>query len=780
MHIYNPNTHEIDFNIPFGLLGHTYDEGKPLFTAYGCVLFEKEMSNGYRYCAYDLKTNRSQLISRRKNPLGDEDFGKAAAKIRTLFTTGRSRYEADRTPGEKLSEEELAQILEHVFHKLLPAHGYTLRRSQAELAAHTLDALCRRRVSLSEAEVGVGKTLAYLTSATLVKRGRANDFWYRGAFPGQNWADSARMPVVVSTSSIALQNALVREYIPELSRILMEGGIIREPLTAVLRKGREHYLCERRLRTYLMDADEATAALLLPLLEQTAAVDLASVENLTPYMKRRIGVSGRCDYNCPHREICRHRRHLAHVQSNRHDFQICNHQFLLADIHRRRDKQKPLLPHYQAVIIDEGHKFLAAARQLYGVELAAAEIPLVTEEIYTLTMRSGESAETIRTNAKKLRGQNGRLTKHLLAGTAIGEIEEDADKLTVFLDKDSTRHLRNIRCICSDLMAALHEQRVSARHRGRHSHILWELTSILKRVSILEKHTSLICWTEERGADTALCAIPKNLDELLLQDFWSKGLPIVLTSGTLSAAGDFSRIKQTLGLHRLPEAYQMETSKPSPFDHHANTLLYISEQTPFPDNHNREYLDAISDEVERLILASHAHAAVLFTSYNAMGLVYTTLLHRDLPFPMFRMGRGDTTAINQFKESGNGVLFASGALWEGIDIPGDALSMLIIVRLPFAVPDPITEYEQSLYPNMAAYKDSVVLPDMLVKLKQGFGRLIRTETDSGVVALLDCRAREGAPYREQVLRALPSCRVTGNMQDVGTFLRTKKAPGYFE
>jgi ATP-dependent DNA helicase DinG len=125
------------------------------------------------------------------------------------------------------------------------------------------------------------------------------------------------------------------------------------------------------------------------------------------------------------------------------------------------------------------------------------------------------------------------------------------------------------------------------------------------------------------------------------------------------------------------------------------------------------------------------------------------------------------------------VLFASGALWEGIDIPGDALSMLIIVKLPFAVPDPIGEYEQTLYESMADYKASVVVPEMLVKLKQGFGRLIRTETDSGCVAILDSRAGSFGKYRNRVLDALPNCKVTGRIEDIEAFLHTVKSPDFF-
>lgn len=208
-------------------------------------------------------------------------------------------------------------------------------------------------------------------------------------------------------------------------------------------------------------------------------------------------------------------------------------------------------------------------------------------------------------------------------------------------------------------------------------------------------------------------------------------------------------------------------------------MLYFSDSVPFPNQLDKQYIATVADEVERLIKAAHGHTAVLFTSYNAMGQVYSLLSQRGLPFSMFRMRRRDTTALEQFKASGNGVLFASGSLWEGIDIPGDALSMLIIVKLPFAVPDPIGDYEKTLCAGMDEYKTTVLVPDMLVKLNQGFGRLIRMESDTGVCAILDSRAHKGAAYHQGVLAALPTCRVTSRIADIEHFITDKKPPVYF-
>jgi len=162
-----------------------------------------------------------------------------------------------------------------------------------------------------------------------------------------------------------------------------------------------------------------------------------------------------------------------------------------------------------------------------------------------------------------------------------------------------------------------------------------------------------------------------------------------------------------------------------------------------------------------------------------MGQVHSILNRRGLPFPLFRLERGGVHAIERFKKSGNGILLASGALWEGIDIPGDTLSMLIIVKLPFAVPDPIGDYERSLCGSMEIYKARCIIPDMLVKDKQGFGRAIRSENDTAVIAFLDCRMRVGAAFRRQTLASLPACRVTSDYSAVRRFCIEKKPAAYF-
>ena len=691
----------------------------------------------------------------------------------------------DRKPdGTPVSENQLTGAMNHIFTEILPRHGYAVREKQIGLAEHILAVIGRRGISLAESEVGTGKTHAYLVAALIAKRGRLNDFWLRGHHKNQSWAESAHMPVVISTSSIALQNAIFTDYIPKLSEILLRNGIIRAPLTAVIRKGKEHYVCEKRLRAYYSVADLRTRGLLEPFVGRRAAFDLTGADGLTPYMKRRICVSDRCSDSCKYFGSCRYLEYIKRANGPKVDFQITNHNYFLADTIRRAGGKRPLLPNCQLVIIDEAHKFLQAARQMYGLELADKELPDLAQEIHGFTAGKSNGGVNIHRLAKKLRVQSEKLFRALNENIPTEAMEDESERFPAVMDGScgSVGRLRNIAGIADDLSDAITDSKVPALYSERKLNAIWRLNAVSGKVTALRKRSNLIHWLEKRtegqSKTDALCAIPTDLDERLHEDLWESGIPIILTSGTLSASGDFTRIKQTLGLDRLPKRRLYETSMPSPFDYWSNSMLYVSEKVSFPDYKDKRYIAAAADEIERLAKASCGHAAVLFTSYNAMGQVHAILKRRNLPFPLFRLERGGTSAIERFKQSGNGILLASGALWEGIDIPGDALSMLIIVKLPFAVPDPIGDYERELCGDMETFKERVVIPDMQVKLKQGDGRLIRSEADTGVCAILDIRAGRGA-YRSHVLAALPKRRVTSDLSEVREFFLDKKPPEYF-
>jgi len=704
-----------------------------------------------------------------------------ATKICTLPIRGDGRYMIEYKSGERINNGKLTETINHIFKDILPLYGYAVRDRQIELSGHILDVIGRRGISLAESEVGTGKTHAYLIAALLAKRGRINDFWLQGFYGMQNWTRAAYMPIVISTSGIALQKAIINDYIPELSCILLRHGIIKRPLTAVIRKGKRHYICEKRLRIFYESTDIVTRKLLMPYMNGDAPFDLTDIDSLTSHMKRYICVSEKCRINCPYRHNCRYREFLEHANGSAVDFQITNHNYFLADKRHRAEGKHQLLPDYQLAVIDEAHKFLQAARSMYGLELSETELCGLAQDVNVI--HSGVSPRNINTrkNVYKLAEQGAILFKSM--NDDISGISDEAERFSVSFDYDVVKCLGNISGISSDIALSSADCTVQGHYNEYKESTIYRLNELSERAYKLSKQNDLIYWFEKRmegeTKNKVFCAIPKDIDKRLYADVWNNIVPTILTSGTLSASGDFTRTKETLGLNLVPQSKMFSTSKPSPFDFKNNAMLYISESTPFPRNRNGRYIASIANEIKRLVTASHGRAAVLFTSYTVMGKVHKILNRQGLPYPIFSMGRGNINAIYQFKKSGNGVLLAAGALWEGIDIPGDSLSMLIIVKLPFAVPDPIGEYERSLYGGMKIYKTRAIIPDMLVKLKQGWGRLLRIENDTGVCAILDSRVRIGAPYRKLVINALPPCRVTSSIGTVRNFMLAKKEPHYF-
>ena len=222
----------------------------------------------------------------------------------------------------------------------------------------------------------------------------------------------------------------------------------------------------------------------------------------------------------------------------------------------------------------------------------------------------------------------------------------------------------------------------------------------------------------------------------------------------------------------------MESVSPSPFDYRANCLLYLPQ---LPPRFGAEaYYDEATDEIAGLLTAASGHALVLFTSYAAMSAVKIRLQERKLPYPMFTLGRNASPVMEQFRKTPGAVLLATGAAWEGFDFPGDCVSLLIIPRLPFAFPDALKEKEREEYASLRQFIQSVAVPEMQIKLRQGFGRAIRTENDTCVVAILDERAGRGRRYFTAVQEALPEMRITGSLREITKFLKKRKTESYFE
>ena len=304
-----------------------------------------------------------------------------------------------------------------------------------------------------------------------------------------------------------------------------------------------------------------------------------------------------------------------------------------------------------------------------------------------------------------------------------------------------------------------------------------ELERVLDKTKLFCLHQpDMVYYTaEDEAGGSMLCASATDLTAQLRQTLWQQDRPMILASGTLAVGSNFRRFKEETGL--LAEGRVREHIAPSPFDYQRNCLLYLP-QIP-PSQADSDYYDDLAEQIVKLLDAANGHALGLFTSYAAMSAVRERLKQRDLPYPVLTLGRNGGHTMSEFMAHPGSVLLAAGAAWEGFDFPGDCVSLLILPRLPFPMPDAVKEQERMKHATLHDFLRAVVVPEMQIKLRQGFGRAIRTETDTCVVAILDERAGKDRRYFRDVLTALPEVPVTHSLKDVERFIRAVKPEGYF-
>jgi len=674
-----------------------------------------------------------------------------------------------------ISQDQVAhRLIDFIFLDLLPRYGMTVRQDQVSLSHRMLEALMGRQIALHEAGVGIGKTFSYLVAAIVYQLCMPDDWWVRTNYPFSNGFQSRTpMPFVISTSSIALQQAILSEYIPYLSNILLENHVIQKPLRAVVRKGKGNYVCERRLRQHLADKNlnqqnshQREALLKL----RSGPIDLDQVPNLSTYDRKRVCVNTSCGSDCIDRFNCRYFRHMLDVRSPEILFQICNHNYLLADQLHRRTGKEALLPNYKGLIIDEAHKLSESAQQMYGITLTQPDIAGLAESIVNDKARSKD--QLLRVN--QLNVQNQKLFQHLAEMIKI-EATEESLTLPFQTDQSSQSLMQMIVAQLQRLSECLDDK----ASRKLQNHCL----RLIDRFNLfLHPQPSYIYQiiSKPRSDSVTLAAIPCDVSEQMATEFWSNRIPAILTSGTLAIRGDFSRAKQVLGLNQMTAIRPIdEYVVPSPFDYQRNCLLYLPREMPELSNDQEAYHQAIAAQITDLVQAAHGHTLVLFNSYRLMSRIRELIDPTDFPCPLLVANRDVELTIERFKAMPNAVLFATGACWEGIDFSGDVVSSLIIVSLPFSVPDEVRRHEQLQYASLHEYIEASVVPAMQQKLKQGFGRAIRTEQDTCVISILDPRALPGARYHDKTMDALPECPLTHRLDDVVQFLRQVKDPVYF-
>ncbi len=638
-----------------------------------------------------------------------------------------------------------------IFKSILPQYGREPREGQIKLCHVMFDALADKRIALCDAGVGVGKTDAFIIAALILYKfypcdRRLLDYYGK---------DGGMLPFVIATSNIQLQRAILDEYIPFLSDVLLKSGIIPQPFHGEIQKGKQNYVCLERLmhRLNTVNLEKKNPAQRNALLRLQGEGDLDRIPELSAYDRRRVCVPRQCRAGCISSAACLYRRHMRNTMAHPALFQVCNHHYLLADMTHWEQDAAPIIPNYRGVIIDEAHQLYAAVQAICGKNLSHENVEALLSDLRSIRMN---------TSANKLASS----FDHLFRAFFHQARDEALYKKTA----ECKAALKDAMNALDDAVNVMQGWQRAGRHRRR----LLEFREVLDRFHT--NNARYFCYSEwDDTGSPCLKTVDKSYRDRLNVMFWHKPFGFVLTSGTLAAGGNMDFFRTRMGLEtngRLLESYT-----PSPFDYRGNGLIYIPKSMPRCIDKAR-FQGGAAKEIARLIRATGGHTLVLCTSFGETRELFERVKCIVSEFPLFAMYHRGRQYLEAFRTSRNGVLFMSGS-WEGLDFPGDIVSSLIIPRLPFPRRDALHEGQRNEYREIIDFLNSVITPEMQIKISQGAGRIHRLVTDTGVISVLDRRAAPGAGYHEAVMAALPPCPVTRELSDVTQFIMLRKNADYF-
>ncbi|MBV9927981.1 MAG: ATP-dependent DNA helicase [Acidobacteria bacterium] len=643
------------------------------------------------------------------------------------------------------------------------------------MAGAVLRAFEERRHLIVEAGTGTGKTLAYLVPAVAAAAARGGR-------------------VVVSTGTKNLQEQLMEKDIPFLQRVLPRK------FSAAYMKGRGNYVCLSRLKRAehspildgLDDVDYFDAVRRWSRDSQTGdRAELAELPESLSFWRHIDARSEICTgQKCAEYDACYVTR--MRQRATDADIIIVNHHLFFADLALRGGEFGQVIPDYSAVIFDEAHQVEDVAAEYFGAQVSNFQLedmlrdlqmlPItdasLNRELTRVANRVGRFAEQFWMGfAREARADEGRYP--IVPGTFArkghgGEIE--ATPLgDAYLALDGA--LQRMETTLDALREKPPEVENLIR-RIRESRFNLEFI-------VAGDDRRYVYWVERRGRGTFLRASPIDVSTLLQDKLFDRVETVVLTSATLASAGSFDFIKQRLGL--APETDESdregggagktdELVASSGYNYEEQAVLYLPPRMPEP--RSPQWAERAAAEVVELLNISQGRAFVLSTSLSGMRALYERV-HGEVDFPCFVQGSmAKAGLLERFRTTPNAVLFATASFWQGVDVRGEQLSCVVIDKLPFAVPtDPVVAARQRFIEEQGGssfYEYSV--PQAIITLKQGLGRLIRSATDRGLLAVLDPRLRT-ASYGRLFLQSLPPCRITSDLRDAAAVFESELAGG---
>ncbi len=614
--------------------------------------------------------------------------------------------------------------------------NYEFRPGQLEMALEVEAALQDRRHLIVEAGTGTGKTLAYLVPAILSGK-----------------------RIVVSTGTKNLQEQLFFKDVPFLQQHFQR------PLRACYLKGRANYACRQKIydaekEPMLAGLEEVADFEIIREWEKTTETgDRAEIRTLpeSSTVWPKIDARGeRCaGQKCPQFERCFIT--LMRRRAAESDIIIVNHHLLFADLALKQDEYGAVIPDYTAVVLDEAHEVEDVAGQFFGISASSHQANELRRDVAALARRKGFWSPDLEAALQTLDERTSRFFS--LFDAVEGRSRFPSGKAFTNRHAECYADLQSaLKLVAAQLKLVDERPEELDPLAARVEELASNLRALVER-----REEDYVYWVERRGRGCVLQATPVDVAGLLEERLFSRVATAVLTSATLAVSGSFAYTQKRLGLGSARTAIVKGL-----FDFHKQALLYVAAH--LPDPRSPAFTAAASDEIRRLLGHSRGRAFVLFTSYQQMQQVYDRLSF-DLDFPALLQGTGPRTALlDEFRATPHCVLFATSSFWQGVDVPGEQLSLVIIDKLPFAVPsDPVVEARVRRIREQGGdpFYDYQV-PQAAIALKQGFGRLIRSRSDRGVVALLDHRIVKQR-YGRVFLDSLPDYRFTTAIDEVEAF-----------
>jgi ATP-dependent DNA helicase DinG len=624
--------------------------------------------------------------------------------------------------------------------------AYEFRRGQLQMAQAVEQAIAERRHLIVEAGTGTGKTLAYLMPA--IRSGKR---------------------VIISTGTKNLQEQLFYKDVPFLEQALFPGQ--QRALSVCYMKGRNNYLCREKLydltgQPVLNGLDEIEQYRAIAAWEQTTETgdraELADLPEASALWQKLDARADTCTgQKCPAWEKCfitEMRRRAAES-----DIVIVNHHLFFADLGIKQQAEGApdagILPDAAVVIFDEAHELEDVAGSYFGISISAARFEELCRDVENFLQRNRNSTASFSGAIKTLRERSAFFFSLLPEGDGRFAFENRHE----FLEENGDEFIavqQALTRIASEIenLPSKPEEAFSFVRRAQELQV--QLGFVLEH-----EDPNTVFWIERRRAGrekqhVSLQATPIDVAPVLREALWAKLDTAILTSATLAVGGDFEYIRSRLGVDHARDVVIA-----SHFDYQNQALFYVPPD--LPDPRTPQFTAQAAERIRSLLEITRGRAFVLFTSYAQMREIHQRLLG-EMDFPMLLQGDAPKSALlEEFRATPHCVLFATSSFWQGVDVQGEQLSCVIIDRLPFAVPsDPVVAARVKAIESAGgnAFFEYQV-PRAVITLKQGFGRLIRSLHDRGLVALLDNRILR-KQYGRVFVESLPNYRRTTDVKIV--------------